>query len=480
MKFAIGVFGIVAFAQAPAQWTVVNLHPAGAFLSHVFDIAGGQQVGFAQSVGGDFATLWTGTAASAVNLHPTSGGTSYARGVAGGSQGGSLFNFQAKACLWAGTPESFVDLHPAGYATSEVYSVDPTQQAGYVSTGSTNTFAAKWTGTAASFVNLHPAGATRSLVYALGDGVQVGQAHFGGTRRAGMWSGSAASWVSLHPIGSFESTAFAADGAMQGGFAHDGTGLKACIWQGTEASLKYIHPAGQAHSYVLDMDGPHQVGSYYTPTNSSKACYWTGTASSMTDLVDFMPPEYVAGQANGIFIDGDIIYIVGSAEDSVEMRYEATMWVSRVVTPTYTPLRGIVTGGNQQSIAINDDNYLTLRPGIVFSTSQAPVEIRFDAVAPMSNPNGLTFSLETGANFGNAQQEILLFNYVTGAYEVLDSRLLTVADDVAYVTVRTNPQRFIQSGTLAIRAAVRIRAVGPSFVYPWTVRVDRSWWNFPG
>lgn len=48
------------------------------------------------------------------------------------------------------------------------------------------------------------------------------------------------------------------------------------------------------------------------------------------------------------------------------------------------------------------------------------------------------------------------------------------------VTVRTNPSRFIEPGTLAIRALVSYRAIGPAFAYPWSGRINKVWWNFPG
>jgi hypothetical protein len=73
-----------------------------------------------------------------------------------------------------------------------------------------------------------------------------------------------------------------------------------------------------------------------------------------------------------------------------------------------------------------------------------------------------------------------LLNFNTGLYEELDARLTKTTDDTVTVTVRTNPSRFIEVGTLAIRARVSFRAVGPSLSFPWSGRVDKVWWNFQG
>ena len=80
----------------------------------------------------------------------------------------------------------------------------------------------------------------------------------------------------------------------------------------------------------------------------------------------------------------------------------------------------------------------------------------------------------------NAQQQIRLWNFDLNEYETLDTRMLATSDDVAYVTVRTGAARFVDPSTLAIRGAIAVRATGPSFSYPWTIRIDKIWWNLPG
>ena len=49
---------------AHADWTVANLHPAGATSSWALGIDAGQQVGAANVGGVDHASLWSGSAAS--------------------------------------------------------------------------------------------------------------------------------------------------------------------------------------------------------------------------------------------------------------------------------------------------------------------------------------------------------------------------------------------------------------------------------
>ena len=475
VPWCLGLAMLLA-GRSDAQWTVVDLHPAGATASHATAVRDGQQVGWATFAGEDRAVLWAGSAGSFVDLNPTGSTSSYARGTSGGTQVGASMQ---KASLWSGSAGSWVDLHPAGATMSHAYSMDGNQQAGYADVGGVRQ-ASLWTGNAASWISLHPVGYSESSALGNRSGQQVGYAIFFGMRQAGVWSGSAGSRVSLHPAGSTDSAAYAAHNGRQVGYAVVLGQQRASIWAGNIGSWLSLHPAGATHSVAYTIDGDLQAG-FAMVSGNNKASLWMGAPQSWVNLHQFLPAEFTTtSEINGLWQDGDTVYAVGSGWSNITNTPHALLWISEFVTGIFQPIRGIVTGGNQQSIEQSDDNYVTVRPGIVFSTAQAPVELRFDAFAPSASPSTLSFSVESGASFGNAQQSILLWNYLTSSYESLDTRLLTVFDGIVSVTVNTNPGRFIEPGTLSVRAAVTVRAVGPSFAYPWTVRFDKVWWNFPG
>ncbi|MDQ2987095.1 MAG: hypothetical protein M3R13_10325, partial [Armatimonadota bacterium] len=136
--------------------------------------------------------------------------------------------------------------------------------------------------------------------------------------------------------------------------------------------------------------------------------------------------------------------------------------------------------GNLASLQNSENNRLVMRPGFVFSVGEPPVQVRVNGTAPAASPDGFSFSIESSASFGSAEQKVWLWNYVLAGYELLDTRLATTTDNTLTVTVRTNSSRFIQPGTLALRALVSFRAIGPAFAYPWSGRIDKVWWNFPG
>ncbi len=482
MKNTVIGLVIILAASANAQWTVVNLHPAssGAVSSRALGVDGNQQVGWAEIVSGNrWASLWTGSAASWVSLHPAGPTESAAGAVKAGQQVGTTNGGSGRAGLWTGSAGSFVDLHPAGPSHSGATGVDGGQQVGYAFvTG--NVHAAIWSGTAASFVDLHPAGAVESQCHAMDGGQQAGYARIGQQPHASLWSGTAASWVDLNPAVATQSIAFGAEAGQQGGTAFVNGVFHAGVWQGTAASWVNIHPAVSTESVVWGVHGGQQAG-HATVGGVLRACLWSSSAASWVDLSSYLPAGFGDSQAMGISHVGALTYVVGYRVRNLTGRDEALMWVSRSVAPTsFSMFRGSVFSGNLASLQNSDDNRLVMRPGITLGTSQPPIQIILNATAPTASPDGFSFSLESSASFGNAQQKISLYNFTTGLYEELDARLAKTSDDTVTVTVRTNPSRFIEPGTLAIRALVSFRAVGPSLAFPWSGRIDKVWWNFPG
>jgi len=143
--------------------SAVDLHPANYTLSHVFGNDSLHQVGSAQpadtsSGSYEHAMLWTGTAASVVDLHPPAGyRNSRALDVAGDQQVGYA---DAQAILWRGSGASAINLHPAkfpAFTISEASATNGIQQVGYAGTNivGSDTHAMLWSSTPDSAVDLH-------------------------------------------------------------------------------------------------------------------------------------------------------------------------------------------------------------------------------------------------------------------------------------------------------------------------------------
>src|SRR5438552_2249236 len=136
LSAAILIAAIMPASEAGAQWTITNLHPAGASASLVWGMDAGHQVGRAFVGGQPHASLWSGTAGSWIDLHPEAAVYSDASGVQDGQQVGWAYVAGAEhAALWTGTAASWMDINPTGATWSNAYEVMGGQQVGFADIG---------------------------------------------------------------------------------------------------------------------------------------------------------------------------------------------------------------------------------------------------------------------------------------------------------------------------------------------------------
>lgn len=334
-----GMFHCVQPAAVLAQWTVTNLHPAGAIASRANGGFGNQQVGYAQlgpTVGHTRAALWTGTAASFVNLHPAGTVYSIANAATGIFQVGDVYTDGfPRASIWSGTAASWVNLNPIGSSNSNALGANGGFQVGRTNVGYYR--AALWSGSAASWVDLNPPptyGYTHSSeAFAVSGGKQVGYyVAVGGVTSAAIWSGNASSIVNLHPpAGGSQSWAYGVDSTQQVGVVRvPDTTSHAALWQGSAASWVDLHPAGATNSRASSVVGGTQAG-YADIGGKRRASLWTGTAASWFDLSAFLPAGFTTSEASAIWIDAGVTYVAGYGFNSLSFRDEALLWVKGAV-----------------------------------------------------------------------------------------------------------------------------------------------------
>lgn len=338
-------------STASAQWTVVNLHPAGATGSRAYGVDGGVQAGEAWVDGWPRACLWHGSAETWVNLDPAGSSQSRAYGVCGGAQVGVAYvPVYWNAALWSGSPDTWVNLNPVGVAYSAAYGVDGGQQVGYWISYDMQSRACLWSGSAASWVNLDPYGSLWSVAKGAGGGQQVGRARVNNATRASLWTGTAASWVDLHPAGVTSSFALDADDGQQVGYV-DILGHRASLWTGTSASWVDLHPAGAMQSEALAVHAGEQAGwATFAAGVGKRASLWNGTSASWTDLHAFLPPDFNESEACGIWHDASFTYVAGWGWNTTTGREEALLWtkpspagvgdpLERLAMPRLSPAR---------------------------------------------------------------------------------------------------------------------------------------------
>jgi hypothetical protein len=170
-SFFADIDGQHAVLWSGSAASAVDLNPAG-YYSIAYATDGTQQVGYGSQagvIGATHALLWSGSASSYVDLNPAAGTQSYAFGVGGGQQVGYAFSVGGTdhAALWSGSAASFVDLSPALPAggSAQAWDTNGTFQVGVV-----DNHATLWSGSAASAIDLQavlPSSFTSSIAYAI-------------------------------------------------------------------------------------------------------------------------------------------------------------------------------------------------------------------------------------------------------------------------------------------------------------------------
>jgi WD40 repeat protein len=151
-------------------------------------------------------------------------------------------------------------------------------------------------------------------------------------------------------------------------------------------------------------------------------------------------------------------------------------------SPFFSPIsavtlgRGSTMSGGVSSLAERDSGYWKIKPGPVFSQSQSPIELTLSGEASANSASRLSIKVVAAASAAVIQQKVELFNFQSGGWESVDTRLLTTADQQIDIDVVSLAGRFVNSTTREVRARLSYRQTGPVISYPWNVRIDQAFW----
>ncbi|MGH9174504.1 MAG: IPT/TIG domain-containing protein, partial [Vicinamibacterales bacterium] len=131
---------------------------------------------------------------------------------------------------------------------------------------------------------------------------------------------------------------------------------------------------------------------------------------------------------------------------------------------------GSLTSGNAASLATNDGQYATVSSSLQ-GLFQATVSFYGEYVVPEERRDiiGLTIDYDGGASASGYNRTISLFNFETGAWEVLRTEAQTTSDRRTAITIAGDPSRFLSS-TGQVR--MRIRAVRTGLLPTFNLRGD--------
>jgi hypothetical protein len=310
---------------ARAQWTVTNLHPAGATRSEIQGVTGTSQYGYAIVAGVTSASTWSGTPTSWVNLHPQNAAGSVISGSDGSIHYGQVIAPNGRAAMWVGNSTNWTNLNPFGAAGSAISAAVDGRQVGIAGLNNTAQ-AGLWSGTPGSFVNLNPIGAVYSEAYGIGGNQQVGYVQLNGSNSiASLWTGTPESWKSLNPFGATSSWAYATSGFSQVGMVNL-PGNRASLWYGSADSWVDLSPNESTQSSANGVSGIYQVGhTVFGNSGSTRASLWRGSSSSWVNLHSMLPTGFSSSYAVSVYSDSSKVIVGGSGSNS-NGTWQALIW----------------------------------------------------------------------------------------------------------------------------------------------------------
>jgi WD40 repeat protein len=163
-------------------------------------------------------------------------------------------------------------------------------------------------------------------------------------------------------------------------------------------------------------------------------------------------------------------FFIGRSDGPIVMAFNPV----RMLTSSpgsFSVLRGSVSSGGLGSLLAADDERLVVGNGPAPSVGSPGVIVEFTAISAVPNPSQLQVKLESQVSIAFLEQNIELFDFVSGSFVSVDIRPGMLDDSVATGYVLT-PSRFVQPGTNKIRARLSVRQKGRSFALGYKTGID--------
>jgi hypothetical protein len=263
-------------------------------------------------------------------------------------------------------------------------------------------------------------------------------------------------------------------------FRSNGSGFDAPVYYSLRLWAGFGHEALTLGDYDSDGDydilgGANPNGALDFLVNGGNGSYSAGfeiyagnpfTEMQSQDLDGDLKPDIIMTHlVSGGGIGAHVDYFFNTSQGNWSQLPPASMELS--------PGRSM--GGTMASLATANNDYLTVAPGITFSTSQAPIQLLVEAVSPLQSPQRMKLGFEGHALAGGIRRTVEAYDFQAAAWETVDVSFLTRGDDMTWFDL-PSAARFVQPGIRTVRLRVSLRATAPVFAYPWTAKIDRLAW----
>ena len=263
------------------------------------------------------------------------------------------------------------------------------------------------------------------------------------------------------------------------------------------ATLVYADPMGTPSSNLhrindLTLKVTAPDGTVYWGNNGLSTGNWS-TPNGNPNTIDTVENVFVQNPVAGMWTIDVIAAEINedSHVETGEVDADFSLVVSGVdpgttieTTPdSFAVSIGSVVSGGLPELSESDDQHVILAPR--FLSFRYQLVFTVDATVASATPSALTFSYESSTlnPFGTVEQTIELFDFDSGQFESVDTRLTSSTDTVVTV-IPDDPARFVQVGTNAVQARISYQNSKPFWFFefrnaysPYRVRADHVFWS---
>ena len=211
-------------------------------------------------------------------------------------------------------------------------------------------------------------------------------------------------------------------------------------------------PFDTAVSNVYNPDAPASIG-------SSDNIFW-----------------YDEDPLNGIYTEAETDNFGDSQYANLLRTITVNGSQNTLVPFSYTLDVGFPKAGSLTDLWYSDDSWVTAAPNYAIARGMSPIELTFTGLSSTANITSLTFLAETGASTGGGSQVLSLWNYTTGAYEVVDTRTIPQADTLFSITKTNLPSKYVNQTNKNVKAHLAFNPPSNT-TRGWFLRVDLANWT---
>lgn len=256
-------------------------------------------------------------------------------------------------------------------------------------------------------------------------------------------------------------------------------------WQNVAGYMDWPYPPGKMKPTIAAPG----VGTVSTWNNCTGYATLDGTSMATPHVAGAVALMLQANPNLGPWQIKDILKrtakdlgVAGQDRDSGSGRVDALAAVQAAINepnvayPTsFSVLKGTLQGNPPISnLFWREQVAVVVNSKAPFTPASAYAEIEVAGTASMANPSRLDFVYQGPSNGNPVQQRISLYNWTSGSWELVDTRNASTALLSATISITTNPARFIDPGTHAVKA--RVGYYGSSIAPNWNVQFDQTLW----